>query len=854
MTNEDTIILTVEGMTCSSCVSRVEKALKSVQGVNSAEVNLLSHQAKVTYDSNLVSLGLLIDAVSSSGYKASLPSKEENKVSLSIEGMTCSSCVNTIEKNLSKLEGIRDVKVVLANNSAVLAVDPEKIDFDRVLSTVKDLGYKAKIMKESEQALSYSKNKHLIDMRNRFWISLMLSIPVFIFAMGHMVPFKNWFPAFAEWQRTFYIFPGMPFSIFVQLILTTPIQFIISYPFYRAAWKSITHKSASMDVLVVIGTTAAYLYSLFTIVYKYFVPVYEGQVFFETSAILLTFIFLGKYLEEVTKGRTSEAIKKLIELRPKTAKVERDGKELEIPVDDVVVGDICLIRPGDSVPVDGVVIDGQSYVNESMITGESIPVFKDKGDTVIGGTINENGFIKVEATKVGKDTTLNQIIKMVENAQTSKLPIQKLADTISNYFVPAVILIALIAFVTWFTLFSVGVVSVDILPAGTSIFLFSFLVGIAVIVISCPCALGLATPTAIMVGTGLGAQNGILIRTGEALERAKNIETILLDKTGTITKGNPEVTDIISLNDTLKEEEILAIAGSLEQGSEHSIAQAIRNHALEKELTLSELKDFEAIPGKGVKANLLDNQYFFGNRKLLNDLNLELTQSITEILNSLENEGKTAMILVENNVPLGIVAIADTIKENSPEAIALMKKMGLNVVMVSGDNERAAKAIAKLVGIEEVHADVLPEDKLKIVKIYQEKGHQVAFVGDGINDAPALAQSDIGIAIGSGTDVAIETGDIILIKDDLRDVVTAIDLSKKTIRKVKLGLFWALFYNSLAIPIAAGILFIPFGFVLPAEIAGLAMAMSSVSVVLNSLTLKRYKNPFQKTSKSKVAL
>ncbi|MHA1415663.1 MAG: heavy metal translocating P-type ATPase, partial [Candidatus Heimdallarchaeaceae archaeon] len=390
--------------------------------------------------------------------------------------------------------------------------------------------------------------------------------------------------------------------------------------------------------------------------------------------------------------------------------------------------------------------------------------------------------------------------------------------------------------------------------AGTSIFLFSFLVGIAVIVISCPCALGLATPTAIMVGTGLGAQNGILIRTGEALERAKNIETILLDKTGTITKGNPEVTDIISLNDTLKEEEILAIAGSLEQGSEHSIAQAIRNHALEKELTLSELKDFEAIPGKGVKANLLDNQYFFGNRKLLNDLNLELTQSITEILNSLENEGKTAMILVENNVPLGIVAIADTIKENSPEAIALMKKMGLNVVMVSGDNERAAKAIAKLVGIEEVHADVLPEDKLKIVKIYQEKGHQVAFVGDGINDAPALAQSDIGIAIGSGTDVAIETGDIILIKDDLRDVVTAIDLSKKTIRKVKLGLFWALFYNSLAIPIAAGILFIPFGFVLPAEIAGLAMAMSSVSVVLNSLTLKRYKNPFQKTSKSKATL
>jgi len=692
--NEKTTTMVVEGMTCTSCVSRVEKALKEVPGVTSAEVNLLSHQAKVSYDPNLVTTDLLIQAVTSTGYQASVPSESKDKVSLTIDGMHCASCVNTIETNLSKLEGIKDVKVILSNNTALLSLDSSKVNLDTVISKIEDLGYKASLIEEDAKDLSYSRNKQLIDMRNRFWLSLIFSIPVFVFAMGHMVPFSNWFPAFAEWQRSFYIFPGMRFSLFIQLILTTPVQFVIAYPFYRAAWKSLRHKSASMDVLVVLGTTAAYLYSLFSIIYSYFVPAYEGQVFFETSAILLTFIFLGKYLEEVTKGRTSEAIKKLIELRPKTAKVERDGKEIEIPVDDVVKGDICLIRPGDRIPVDGVVIEGQSYINEAMITGESISVFKEEGDMVIGGTINENGFLKVEAQRIGKDTTLNQIIKMVEEAQTSKLPIQRLADTISAYFVPAVILIAIITFIIWFTLFSLGVVSTSLLPVGTTIFLFAFLAAIAVIVISCPCALGLATPTAIMVGTGLGAQNGILIRTGEALERAKNIEVILLDKTGTITKGSPEVTNIVSLSSELSETDILQLAATLEQGSEHSIAQAIRSHAEEKNVELLKLTDFQAIPGKGVTATIQNNEYKFGNLKLVEESGVELSSTIRNQMINFENEGKTTMLLIRNNQVIGIVAIADTIKDHSPDAIKQMKKMGLKVVMVSGDNERAARAIA----------------------------------------------------------------------------------------------------------------------------------------------------------------
>ncbi len=768
---------------------------------------------------------------------------QETKKTINVEGMHCSACITRVEKALTSLEGVESAAVNLISHNAQLIYNPDVVKEKQIIKVIESAGYKASF--ETDK-VSFLQNKQLIDMRRRFLASLFFSLPVFVFAMGHMRPFRFWFPAFAQWQQEFFIFEGMLFSNFLQLLLTTPIQFVIAYPFYKAAWKSLVNKSASMDVLVVLGTSAAYFYSLFSLIYPYFVPSYHGEVFFETSAILLTFIFLGKFLEEVTKGRTSEAIKKLIELRPDTAIVIRDGEEIELQIDDVQLEDICLIKPGESVPVDGIIIEGETYVNESMITGESVAVFKDKDQELIGGTIVENGFVKMKAIRIGKDTTLNQIIKMVEDAQTSKIPIQKLADKISAYFVPTVVFTALITFSIWFLLFNFNVVSTTLLPDGMSTFLFAFLAGITVLVISCPCALGLATPTAIMVGTGLGAENGILIKSGDALEAARQTDIILLDKTGTITKGTPEVTDIFSFHDKYSLNHILQVASSLEKGSEHSIAKAIIKEAEKEKTKFLQIINFKAFPGKGIEANINDSKYIFGNRKAAEIYNYSIPTQVEEKMEEFETQGKTTMILMTEEEVLGVVAIADTIKPTSKQAVDELKKMSLRIIMVSGDNYKAAKAIANEVGIDEVHAEVLPEEKVEIVTKYQNQNMKVIFVGDGINDSPALAKADVGIAIGSGTDIAIEAGDIVLVKDDLKDVVTSIDLSKKTIRKVKSGLFWALIYNTLGIPIAAGILFIPFGFLLPAELAGLAMAMSSVSVVINALLLKRYKNPFSK--------
>jgi Cu+-exporting ATPase len=767
------------------------------------------------------------------------------KKTISVQGMHCAACVTRVEKAISSVEGVDSASVNLVSHNAQLIYNPTIAKEKQILKAIEKAGYTASF--EIDQ-LSFMKNKQLIDMRWRFLASLVLALPVFVFAMGHMIPFNLWFPSFANWLMNTYIFPNMLLSNFLQLILTTPIQFIIAYPFYKAAWKSLISKSASMDVLVVLGTTAAYGYSLFSIIYAIYVPAYHSTVFFETSAILLTFIFLGKYLEEIAKGRTSEAIKKLIELRPDTALVIRDEQEVSIAIDDVVVGDICVIKPGDNVPVDGLIIDGESYVNESMITGESVSVFKQINDELIGGTINENGLLKMEAKRVGADTTLSQIITMVDEAQTNKIPIQKLADRISAWFVPSVVGISLITFAIWFSLFQVGVIDINTIHGGvtagiSSTFLYSFLLAITVLVISCPCALGLATPTAIMVGTGLGAQNGILIRNGEALEIARNVNVILFDKTGTITEGSPKVTDIETRTKEFDESGILQIAASLEKGSEHSIAKAIIEKSEEENLLIKKIDNFKAHPGKGIEAKIDGVPYAFGNRKLSRLLSATVEETMDKRMISLEEQGKTVMILIQEKIAIGFIAISDTIKPNSKEAIKKLQEMGLKVVMVSGDNIRAAHAIAKEVGIEEVHAEVLPEEKVDVVSDYQSKNLKVLFVGDGINDAPALAKADVGIAIGSGTDVAIESGEIVLVKDDLRDVVTAIDLSKKTIRKVKMGLFWALIYNTLGIPIAAGIL-VPINFLLPPEIAGLAMALSSVSVVINSLLLKRYKNPF----------
>ncbi|MFW9852464.1 MAG: heavy metal translocating P-type ATPase [Candidatus Thorarchaeota archaeon] len=768
---------------------------------------------------------------------------QEAKKAINVEGMHCAACVTRVEKALTSLEGVESAAVNLISHNAQLVYDPDLVKEKQIIKAIESAGYKASFKTDQ---FTFLYNKQLIDMRRRFLASILLSLPVFIFAMGHMRPFRFWFPVFAQWQQGFFVFEGMLFSNFLQLILTTPIQFIIAFPFYKAAWKSLINKSASMDVLVILGTNAAYFYSLFSLIYPYFVSTYHGEVFFETSAILLTFIFLGKFLEEVTKGRTSEAIKKLIELRPDTAFVIRNGEEIEIPIDDVQLEDICLIKPGESVPVDGIIVEGESYVNESMITGESVAVFKDKDKELIGGTIVENGFVKMKATRIGKDTTLSQIIKMVEDAQTTKIPIQKLADKISAYFVPSVVLIALITFTTWFLLFYFDAVSTTLLPDGMSFFLFAFLAGITVLVISCPCALGLATPTAIMVGTGLGAENGILIKSGDALEIARQTDIILLDKTGTITTGFPEVTDIFSFHNEYSIDSIIQIASSLEKGSEHSIAKAIIKKAEKENTEFLPIKNFKAFPGKGIEANINDSKYIFGNRKIVEISNSKLSNRVEEKMEEFENQGKTTMVLLKEGKALGVMAIADTIKPTSKQAVDELKKMNLRVIMVSGDNYKAAKTIANEVGIEEIHAEVLPEEKVEIVSQYKDQNLKVIFVGDGINDSPALVKADIGIAIGSGTDIAIEAGDIVLVKDDLKDVVTSIDLSKKTIRRVKSGLFWALIYNTLSIPIAAGVLFIPFGFLLPAELAGLAMAMSSVSVVINALLLKRYKTPFSK--------
>lgn len=841
--------LEIEGMHCASCVARVEKALKKVPGVKEVAVNLLTNSAQVELEEQIDQLQL-IKAVEDVGYKAKIPEQKVASLKLSVSGMHCASCVNTIETNLKKLPGIIDVSINLSLNSANIKLEQNAVPPTEIVKKIEDLGYGAEIVEEEYAAEpSFLKNKQLIDMRNRFIASLILSIPVFILAMGHMAPFDSWFPGFAKLLQDIYIFPKMKLSLFLQMILTTPVQFVISWPFYVGAWKSLKNKSAGMDVLVVLGTTAAYFYSAFSLFYPYINPDFHGEVFFETSAILLTFIFLGKYLEEVTKGRTSEAIKQLIKLRPKTARVLRDGKEEEIPIDFVKVDDICLIKPGDTVPVDGVVIEGESYVNESIITGESLPVSKAEGDILITGTVNENGFLKMRATKVGADTTLNQIIKMVEEAQSAKLPIQKLADRISAVFVPAVVLISLITFATWFTLYKTGVLSTSLLPAGFSVFLFAFMAAIAVLVISCPCALGLATPTAIMVGTGLGAKHGILIRSGEALEKAKDIQVVLLDKTGTITEGKPQISKIISLSN-LNQEEILKLAASLEQGSEHSLAKAVVDSAKEAKIELQVVNQFKAHPGKGVTGLINGKMYGIGNLRFIKEQGIKLTQQAENEMKKLTDQGQTSIILFDEKNILGLIGITDTIKSSSVEAVKILRKMGIKVVMATGDNKQAAQTIAKIAGIEEVNADVLPQQKAEIVKSYQDQGYKVAFVGDGVNDAPSIAQADVGFAIGSGTDVAIETGDFVLIKDDLRDVATAIDLSKKTIRKVKMGLFWALIYNTIGIPIAAGILFIPFGFLLPAEIAGLAMALSSVSVVTNALLLKGYKSPFEKRRKS----
>ncbi len=757
------------------------------------------------------------------------------KVALSLSGMHCSSCAGIIERSLKKVSGVSQANVNFAAEKASIIYNENLSSVDDLILAVKKAGYKATLVNTADTEFDTRKRqKELNSLWRNFRISLVLSLPMLYFML---LDFFGWLPGAKS-------FP--PYFGIISLILATPVQFIIGAGFYRGMWSSLKMRTFNMDSLIAIGTSTAYLYSLvnfinYVLTNNSFIGLNGVKIpdlYFETAAFLITFVLLGKWLEASAKGKTSDAIKKLMGLQAKTARVIRNGVTQDISIDEVVNGDTILVRPGEKVPVDGKITKGSSAVDESMITGESLPVEKNIGDMVVGATINKTGSFEFTATRVGSETTLAQIIRLIEEAQGSKAPIQAFADRISSWFVPAVIGLAILTFLIWY--FVLGATLAFALMAFT-----------AVIVIACPCALGLATPTAIMVGTGKGAEQGILIKGGEPLEIACKINTIVFDKTGTLTHGKPVVTDVISFSGSHDEDEIMMIAGSLEKSSEHPLAEAIYNYANEESIDLNDVDNFKAIPGHGVEGTINQVKYFFGNRKLMTDIvGLEINK-IDRKLSRLEEQGKTAMILATEKEILGTVAVADTVKETSKAAVSKLIAMGIQVYMITGDNQRTAKAIASQVGITNVLSEVLPEDKANEVKKLQSGGKKVAMVGDGINDAPALAQADLGIAMGSGTDVAMEAGGIVIIKNDLNDVVTAIELSKETMGKIRQNMFFALFYNIIGIPIAARV-FISFGLVLKPELAGLAMAFSSISVVTNSLLL-RYFRPFKRNYLSIIA-
>lgn len=785
------ISLTITGMTCSACSARIEKVLNKTDGVE-ATVNLATEKANITFEPDKLSVADIKANIERLGYGV-----EVDKAELAISGMTCAACANRIEKVLQQIDGIEQATVNLATDSASVTFVPGTIDAAKIIASIEKLGYDA-TEKRSSAETSTAKEKALQQMKRKLIISAILSVPLLLTMLDHLFGIA---------------IPEIFMHPLFQFLLATPIQFIIGYPFYIGAYRSLRSKSANMDVLVAMGTSAAYFYSIYETVQSLRLPDYDPHLYFETSAILITLILFGKYLEANAKGRTKQAISRLLKLQAKEARVIRDGKEVMIPVEAVVVGDRLIIKPGEKIPVDGTIVKGNTSIDESMLTGESLPVAKGVNDDVIGATLNKNGTIEIVATKIGKDTALAAIIQAVEEAQGSKAPIQRLADQISGIFVPIVVLIALVTFAVWLIFIAPGNVEAALVAA------------ISVLVIACPCALGLATPTSIMVGTGRAAENGILFKGGEHLERTHELDTIVLDKTGTITKGTPEVTDFIG------DETVLSLLASTEKSSEHPLAEAIVEYAVAQKIPFEEVDTFRAIPGHGVKATIQDQTVLVGTRRLLQQYNIDYEKYATDMLR-LENEGKTVMLIAVNDQCKGIIAVADTVKETAAEAISALQEEGIEVIMLTGDNERTAQAIAKQVGITHVIAEVLPEDKAQTIKALQEEGKYVAMVGDGINDAPALATADIGIAIGTGTEVAIEAADVTLLGGDLLLLPKAIKLSRATMRNIRQNLFWAFAYNSAGIPIAAAGLLAPW-------IAGAAMAFSSVSVVTNALRLKR---------------
>ena len=806
----------VTGMTCTTCAATIEKGLAQTPGVEKADVSFASEKASIEYDPSKVNLARIAKTISELGYKIAT-----KKSIFPVSGMTCASCVARVEAALSSVPGVVSASVNLASEKATVEY-VEGADIAEMQRAVRDAGYELGAEATTLEDVTTAAQREIRALRNRVIFASALAAVIIVLSLA----------------------PDFQFRSYLLWILATPVQFWIGWRFYKGMWGALKHKTADMNTLIAVGTSAAYLYSMVAVLAPslFAAAGIELGLYFDTASVIIALILLGRFLEARAKGQTSEAIKKLIGLKPKTATVIRDGKEMEVSVEDVQVGDLILVRPGERIPVDGIVRQGYSSIDESMITGESIPVDKKVGDTVIGGTINRMGSFQFEATRVGKDTTLSRIVRLVEEAQGSKAPIQRLADVIASYFVPAVIGIAIVTFIVWFFLGP---------PPALTYALLNF---VAVLIIACPCALGLATPTAIIVGTGKGAENGVLIRSGEALERAHKINSVLLDKTGTLTQGEPKVTDIIG-SPSFAEAEVLRLAASVEHDSEHPLAQAIVKAASEKNLELSRALDFKAMPGHGVEAKVGGKSLLLGNLALIKERKFSLNGMQKEA-ERLLSQGKTVLFLGADSRVAGIIGLADTLKPNAREAIEALHRLGIEAVMLTGDNRRTAEAIAHEAGIDRVMAEVLPENKAQEVKRLQDEGKVVAMVGDGINDAPALAQADVGIAIGTGTDVAMETGDITLISGELGGIVTAISLSKRTMSTIKQNLFWAFAYNTALIPVAAGVLYFAFGhtgvpsglhFVfgnygfLNPMLAAAAMAASSITVVSNSLRLRAFK-------------
>lgn len=809
----------VNGMMCASCAQTVEKTAAKTKGVKKASVNLATEKLQIEVTTPEFSLEDLKENVTNSGYELVLP---EKRMSFQIKGMSCSACAQTVEKAVAKLPEVKKASVNLATEKLTVLTEEKPEIAEEILKTVQQAGYEGQLTTSQQTTpLNLAKEKEEVveNLKKRFIYSLIFTLPLLYIAMGHMMGLP--LPSFLNPQ----VHPNH--FVLGQLILTIPVL-ILGQKFYLTGFKTLVKGHPNMDSLVALGTSAAFLYSLYGTVQTFLGNhAFTMELYYESAAVILTLITLGKYFEARAKGKTSQAITKLLDLAPKTARVLKNGEELVIKASELLPGDEILVKPGESIPTDGLVISGSSSVDEALITGESLPVEKSSGSEVIGGSLNQQGSFVFKATKVGSETALSKIVQLVEEAQGTKAPIARLADEISGVFVPIVMVLALISGLAWFFF-------------SKESWVFSLTISISVLVIACPCALGLATPTAIMVGSGKGAENGVLFKNGTALETTHKIQRLIFDKTGTLTQGKPQVTDVFPVENT---EKMLQLAGSLEQFSEHSLAKAILEKASEKDITLLEVTDFEAIAGGGIQGKINQETIYFGNEEFLRSRGFSVAE-FKEKGNTLAEEGKTPMYLAQNQIVLGVIAVMDPIKEDAPQVISALKKQGIQVVMLTGDHKKTALAIGKTLGIEKVIAEVKPQDKSQVVEDFKNQGEIVGMIGDGINDAPALALAQVGMAIGTGTDIAMESADVILMQADLKGVLTALQLSQATMKNIKENLFWAFFYNIVGIPVAMGILHLFGGPLLNPMLAGAAMSFSSVSVLLNALRLKRFKTKF----------